>query len=56
VLIAYTASEFSLDFIAMLYPRPSVSSRVLMSASRMPVVLSTLQAALKHFGEQPKAD
>lgn len=50
VSISFTPCEFSFDFVSVLYPRSSVTSRVLLSSPRVPSVLATLRAALNHYG------
>ena len=47
VLIRHSAEEFCFDFIANFYPRPIVTSRVMMAAGRVPNFLDALCASLQ---------
>lgn len=46
VTINQTGSEFCFDFIAKLYPRAAVTSRVYMAAARVPDLLASLQRSI----------
>ena len=46
VTISQTGSEFCFDFIAKLYPRAAVTTRVYMAASRVPDLLASLQRSI----------
>lgn len=46
VSIVHTATEFSFDFIANVYPRSVVTARVYLAAPRVPDVLASLQRSL----------
>jgi hypothetical protein len=47
VMIRHTAEEFCLDFIANLYPRSVVTSRVFFAAGRVKPFLETMLSALR---------
>ena len=46
VTISQTGSEFCFDFIAKLYPRAAVTTRVYMAAARVPDLLASLQRSI----------
>ena len=46
VTISQTGSEFCFDFIAKLYPRAVVTTRVYMAAARVPDLLASLQRSI----------
>jgi hypothetical protein len=48
-LVRRTRFEFVLDFICNLFPRAVVTSRVFMSAQRIPQLINTLTAALESY-------
>lgn len=46
VMISFSASEFSFDFITHFYPRAAVSQRVYMAVPQVPRMLETLEQTL----------
>ena len=49
VLIRHTTEEFCFDFIANLFPRPVVASRVFTAAGRIPSLLTAMTGSLARF-------
>jgi hypothetical protein len=47
LMISHTATEFCLDFILDLFPRPVVTQRVYLSAGQLPPFLNTLKRTLE---------
>jgi len=52
VMIGHTQSEFYLDFITGFYPTAAVSTRVFLSASQVPRVVDTLNAAITQHNKR----
>ena len=52
LMIGHTSSEFKLDFLANLYPKSIVTSRVFMSAPQLMQLLQTLQRTLQQYDER----
>ena len=48
-MIRHTSEEFCFDFIANFYPRSVVTSRVYMSAGRIPSLLATMSDSFEQF-------
>ena len=48
-MIRHTSEEFCFDFIANFYPRSVVTSRVYMSAGRIPSLLATMMDSFEQF-------
>jgi Protein of unknown function (DUF3467) len=42
IMIVHNASEFCLEFISKVYPRPVITARVFLSAPQVPVLLNSL--------------
>lgn len=58
LMISHTASEFCMDFILDLYPKPTVTQRVYMSAAQIPPFLNTLKKTweqVQQRGARPSA-
>lgn len=51
VMIGHAPAEFCFDFIANLYPKSVVASRVFMAAPQVPALLEVLQRTWKKFEE-----
>jgi hypothetical protein len=49
VMIRHTPEEFCFDFIANLFPRPVVVSRVYMAAGRVPSLLEAMSSAAERY-------
>ncbi len=49
VMIRHSPEEFCFDFIANLFPRPVVVSRVYMAAGRVPSLLEAMTSAVERF-------
>lgn len=49
LMISHTASEFCLDFILDLFPRPTVTQRIYLSSAQMPPFLNTLKRTLEQL-------
>jgi hypothetical protein len=49
VLIRHTSEEFCFDFIANLFPRPVVASRIFSAAGRIPSLLEAMTGSLTRY-------
>ncbi|MGA2064190.1 MAG: DUF3467 domain-containing protein [Thermoguttaceae bacterium] len=49
VMIRHTPEEFCFDFIANLFPRPVVVSRVYMAAGRVPLLMEAMSSAARRY-------
>lgn len=49
VMVRHTPEEFCFDFIANLFPRPVVASRIFMAAGRIPSFLEAVTGSLQRF-------
>ena len=49
VMIRHTPEEFCFDFIANLFPRPVVVSRVYMAAGRVPSLVEAMSSAVQRY-------
>ncbi|MGD0900175.1 MAG: DUF3467 domain-containing protein [Thermoguttaceae bacterium] len=49
VMIRHTPEEFCFDFIANLFPRPVVVSRVYMAAGRVPSLMEAMSSAVQRY-------
>jgi hypothetical protein len=52
LMISHSASEFCMDFILDLYPKPTVTQRIYMSAAQIPPFLSTLKRTLEQVQQR----
>ena len=52
LMISHTASEFCLDFILDLFPRPTVTQRIYLSAPQVPPFLNTLKRTLEQLQQR----
>ena len=52
LMISHTASEFCMDVILDLFPRPTVTQRIYMSASQVPPFLHTLKRTLEQLQQR----
>jgi hypothetical protein len=52
LMISHTASEFCMDFILDLYPKPTVTQRIYMSAAQIPPFLNTLKRTLEQVQQR----
>jgi hypothetical protein len=53
VLISFGPAEFALEFVASLYPRAVVASRVFLGAAHLPSLLVSLRANLRRYAPRP---
>ena len=53
LMISHTATEFCLDFILDLFPRPIVTQRIYMTAPQVPAFLATLKRTLEQLQHRP---
>ena len=49
VMVAHSASEFSLEFISNFYPKAVVAARVFLSAPQVPILLQTLTQSWQKY-------
>lgn len=49
IMIVHNASEFCLEFISKVYPRPVITARVFLSAPQVPVLLQSLGQSWQNF-------
>jgi hypothetical protein len=49
LLIVHTASDFCLEFIVKVYPRPVITARVFLSAPQVPILLGSITQAWQTF-------
>lgn len=52
LMISHTASEFCLDFILDLFPRPTVTQRIYLSSAQLPPFLNTLKRTLEQLQQR----
>lgn len=52
LMISHTATDFCLDFILDLFPRPVVTQRVYLSAPQVPNLLNTLKRTLEQIQQR----
>ena len=52
LMISHTASEFCFDFILDLFPRPTVTQRIYLSAPQVPPFLNTLKRTLEQLQQR----
>ena len=53
VLVSFGPAEFALEFVASLYPRAVVASRVFLGAAHLPSLLMSLRANLRRYAPRP---
>ena len=52
VMVGHSASEFSFDFIASIFPQPVVSARVFLSAPQVPRLLNSMVNTFTNFQQR----
>lgn len=52
LMISHTATEFCLDFILDLFPRPTVTQRIYLTAPQVPALLTTLKRTLEQLQQR----
>ena len=52
LMISHTAFEYCLDFILDLFPRPTVTQRIYLSAAQVPPFLNTLKRTLEQIQQR----
>jgi len=55
LIIGHTNSEFKLDFVANMFPKSVVTSRIFMSAPQLVRLLDTLERTLRQFYEKHRS-
>jgi hypothetical protein len=55
VMIRHSPEEFCFDFIANLFPRPVVVSRIYMAAGRIPLLMEAMSSAAQRFQQHGPA-